>query len=101
MNVYPRMLEDVLYTHPAILEAAVIGETDSRHGEVPVAYIACHEGHTLSDQELREFCRTHLGRHQVPRRFILLERLPRNGAGKILKRELRKEGERERGVSGL
>lgn len=101
MNVYPRMLEDVLYTHPAILEAAVIGEPDSRHGEVPVAYIACHEGHTLCDQELREFCRNHLGRHQVPRRFVLLERLPRNGAGKILKRELRKEGERERGVSGL
>ncbi len=101
MNVYPRMLEDVLYTHPSILEAAVIGQPDSRHGEVPIAYIACHDGQSLSGQELREFCLNHLGRHQMPRRFVVLERLPRNGAGKILKRELRKEGEHDRGVSGL
>lgn len=101
MNVYPRMLEDVLYTHPAILEAAVIGEPNVRHGEVPIAYVACHDGQSLSDAELRAFCRNHLGRHQVPRRFVVLERLPRNGAGKILKRELRKEGEHERGVADL
>jgi long-chain acyl-CoA synthetase len=101
MNVYPRMLEDVLYTHPAILEAAVIGEPNARHGEVPIAYVACHDGQSLSDAELRAFCRNHLGRHQVPRRFVVLERLPRNGAGKILKRELRKEGEHERGVADL
>ena len=53
------------------------------------------------DRQLRTFCREHLGRHQVPKRFINVEELPKNAAGKIMKRELRKQGEIERGIVGL
>ena len=98
MNVYPRMVEEVLYGIEGIREVAVIGEPDKLHGEVPVAYLALDEGASLDEKSLRERSRALLGRHQVPKRFIILPALPRNAAGKILKRELRLDGERERGI---
>ncbi|WP_078120259.1 long-chain-fatty-acid--CoA ligase [Thiosocius teredinicola] len=98
MNVYPRMVEEVLYRHPDVLEAAVIGEPDDLHGEVVVAHLVPCEGCTLDPGELRAFCRKHLGPHQLPRRFVVRESLPKNATGKILKRELRRAGELERGV---
>ncbi|MCB1734878.1 MAG: long-chain fatty acid--CoA ligase [Gammaproteobacteria bacterium] len=96
MNVYPRMVEEVLYEHPAVSEAAVIGAPHESHGEIPVAYVALKAAATSA--ELRAFCRDRLGPHQVPRRFTVLDALPKNAAGKIVKRELRKQGELERGV---
>ncbi|MCB1738551.1 MAG: long-chain fatty acid--CoA ligase, partial [Gammaproteobacteria bacterium] len=66
------------------------------HGEIPVAYVALKAATTPA--ELRAFCRDRLGPHQVPRRFTVLDALPKNAAGKIVKRELRKQGELERGV---
>jgi long-chain acyl-CoA synthetase len=98
MNVYPRMVEEVLYGIEGVREVAVIGEPDKLHGEVPVAYLALDEGSILDEKSLRERSRALLGRHQVPKRFIILPMLPRNAAGKILKRELRLDGERERGI---
>jgi long-chain acyl-CoA synthetase len=98
MNVYPRVVEEVLYKHPAIAEAAVVGEPSGLHGEVPVAYVAKKEGLETDQVELRTFCREQLGRHQIPKRFHFMDSLPKNAAGKILKRELRRAGEMERGV---
>jgi long-chain acyl-CoA synthetase len=98
MNVYPRMVEEALYRHPAIAEAAVVGEPHATHGEIPVAHVVLQEGATLDSAELRAWCREHLGKHEVPRKVIVRAVLPKNAAGKILKRELRKEGELERGV---
>ena len=98
MNVYPRMVEEVLYQHPAILEAAVVGEPHGSHGEIVVAHVVGREGERLDDHELKAFCRQHLGPHQMPRRFVVRESLPKNATGKILKRELRRAGEIERGV---
>jgi long-chain acyl-CoA synthetase len=98
MNVYPRMIEEVLHRHPDICEAAVIGEPHRLHGEIPVAFIVPRPGVKADSARLRDWCKEHLGRHQVPRRFALRESLPRNAAGKILKRELRRQGELERGV---
>jgi len=99
MNVYPRMVEEVLYRHPAVAEAAVVGQPHELHGEIPVAYVALKEGAEADEAALRTHCRAHLGRHEVPRRFVFLEALPKNAAGKILKRELRRHGEVERGVT--
>ncbi len=99
MNVYPRVVEEVLYAHPAVAEAAVVGDPDPRHGEVPVAHLALKPGASASAAELKEWCRGRLGRHELPRRFVICETLPRNAAGKILKRELRRTGEVDRGVS--
>lgn len=98
MNVYPRVIEEVLYRHPAVREAAVVGQPDARHGEIPIAYVALQEGARATAQALRAHCREHLGRHEIPRAFVLMPQLPKNAAGKILKRELRKSGEYERGV---
>ncbi|MDJ0738447.1 MAG: long-chain fatty acid--CoA ligase [Gammaproteobacteria bacterium] len=98
MNVYPRMIEEVLYRYPAILEAAVVGEPHGSHGEIVVAYVVARDGESIDDRELRGFCREHLGQHQMPRRFEIRDSLPKNATGKILKRELRKTGEIERGI---
>lgn len=98
MNVYPRIIEEVLYKHPAVREAAVIGEPSELHGEIPVAYISLKPGHESDTKELRSFCREHLGRHEIPRAFHIIDDLPKNAAGKIVKRELRRQGELERGI---
>ena len=98
MNVYPRVIEEILYQHPAVREAAVVGEPDELHGEIPVAFVALKEGQAATAAELRAFCRDQLGRHEVPRKILFKPALPKNAAGKILKRELRLAGELERGV---
>ena len=98
MNVYPRIIEEVLYRCEGVVEAAVIGEPHELHGEVPVAYVALAEGADRSPADLRAWCREHLGRYQVPRTIRILPELPNNAAGKILKRQLRKQGEIERGI---
>ena len=98
MNVYPRMVEEILYQHPGILEAAVVGEPHPSHGEIVVAHVVARDGLTLDDHELKTFCREQLGQHQMPRRFVMHQALPKNATGKILKRELRRSGEIERGI---
>lgn len=98
MNVYPRMVEEVLYRHDVIREAAVVGEPNELHGEIPVAYVSLKPGAEASSADIRSFCREHLGKHEVPRKVFFLDDLPKNAAGKILKRELRLSGELERGI---
>ena len=89
INVYPRQVEDVLYRHPAVAEAAVIGVPDDLHGEMPKAFVALKAGVDVSPHELIRYCREHLGRFEVPRRVEIMPQLPKSGAGKILKRTLR------------
>jgi long-chain acyl-CoA synthetase len=98
MNVYPRVIEEVLHAHPEVAEAAVVGDPDPRHGEVPVAHLVLKAGASVNAEGLRAWCREHLGRHEVPRRLLIHDALPHNAAGKVLKRELRRTGEHERGV---
>jgi long-chain acyl-CoA synthetase len=89
INVYPRQVEDVLYRHPAVAEAAVVGVPDDLHGEMPKAFVALKPGVDVSPHELIRYCREHLGRFEVPRRVEIMSQLPKSGAGKILKRTLR------------
>jgi long-chain acyl-CoA synthetase len=98
MNVYPRIIEECLYRHPDVAEAAVVGEPHELHGEIPIAYVTAKPGVVADAGVLKSWCKQHLGRHELPRRIFLVEALPRNAAGKVLKRELRREGEIERGV---
>lgn len=99
MNVYPRIVEEVLYRHEAIREAAVVGKPSKLHGEVPVAFLSLKkEVPAPTEKDLRAFCLEHLGRHEVPKSFTFMDELPKNAAGKIVKRQLRKSGETERGV---
>jgi len=98
MNVYPRMVEEALYRHPQIAEAAVVGEPSDLHGETVVAHVVAKENEVLSVAEIKSYCKDNLGRHEIPRKIIIQSDLPKNAAGKILKRELRRAGELERGV---
>ncbi len=100
MNVYPRVIEEVLLRHPSVSEAAVVGEPHRLHGEIPVAFVTSAADRQADDGELKAWCREHLGRHEIPRRIEVLDALPKNAAGKVLKRELRRSGEVERGVDG-
>jgi len=88
-NVAGSEVERVLYEHPAVLEAAVIGRPDERWGEVPVAFVVLRSGEVVSTEELIEHCRSQLARFKVPKDVAFLEALPRNPSGKVLKRELR------------
>jgi long-chain acyl-CoA synthetase len=98
MNVYPRIIEEVLYRLEGICEAAVVGEPHPTHGEVPVAYVVVKSGISLKEPGILRWCREHLGRYQVPRKICLVPELPKNASGKILKRELSRRGEIERGI---
>jgi long-chain acyl-CoA synthetase len=99
MNVYPRVIEEVLVHHPGIAEAAVVGEPHSLHGEIPIAFVtAAPDQAPLDTSAIKDWCRSRLGRHELPRRIEQVAALPRNAAGKVLKRELRRSGEFERGL---
>ncbi len=91
-NVYPREIEEVLYTHPAVYEAAVIGAPDEVKGEIPKAFITLKPGQQTSEGEIIEFCKANLAPYKIPRRVEIRSELPKSSTGKILNRELRKEG---------
>ena len=90
-NVYPREVEEILYRHPAILEAAVIGVPDDTWVERVHAVITVKEGQAASSNEIITFCKERLARYKAPKSVEFVESLPRNPQGKILKRELRKK----------
>jgi long-chain acyl-CoA synthetase len=98
MNVYPRIIEEALFRHPDVVEAAVVGEPHASHGEIVVAHVVAREDSGLDAAAVKGWCRDQLGRHELPRKVILRDSLPKNATGKVLKRELRKEGELERGI---
>jgi long-chain acyl-CoA synthetase len=88
-NVYPREIEEVLYAHPAILEAAVVGKPDERLGEEVVAVVALRPGCELSADELIAYCRERLAAYKYPREIHFVAELPKGASGKIVKAELR------------
>lgn len=93
INVYPREIEEVLYQFPGVKEAAVIGMRDARKGEQPVAFISVHDGASVEPRKALEFLRERLADYKTPRRLEILDALPRNATGKILKTELRRSVE--------
>jgi len=88
-NVYPREIEEVILKYGRIKEAAVIGKRDPRRGEQPVAYISLNDGVNISIDDLLKYLRKNLADYKVPRKVYILEELPHNATGKILKTELR------------
>jgi long-chain acyl-CoA synthetase len=90
-NVYPREVEEVLYAHPAVAEAAVVGVPHERHGEEIKAVIALKPGHQASADDIVEHCKQSLAAYKYPRIVELRDALPKGPTGKILKRVLRDE----------
>jgi long-chain acyl-CoA synthetase len=88
-KVWPREVEDVLYTHPAVHEAAVVGVPDEYRGETVKAFVSCNPGTTVSEEELIEFCKQQMAAYKYPRSITFLDDIPKTTSGKVLKRELR------------
>ena len=94
-NIYPREVEEILMTHPAVLEAAAVGIPDEYRGESVHAVVALKSGQTVTDKELIAHCREQLSAYKVPRSVEFRSELPKTAAMKILRRELAKDA-RER-----
>ena len=88
-NIYPKELEDVLYSHPDILEAAVVGIPDPKWGETVKAYIVLKSGRQMTEEQVIQFCQSSIASYKKPRTIEFMESLPRNAAGKVLKMVLR------------
>jgi fatty-acyl-CoA synthase len=87
-NVYPVEVEDCLATHPAVADAAVVGVDDPEFGQRLVAYVVLARGATVTGDELIQHVRTNLARYKAPRQVVLVDELPRNATGKVLRRNL-------------
>jgi long-chain acyl-CoA synthetase len=88
-KVWPREVEDVLYGHPAVREAAVVGVPDAYRGETVKAFISLSRGSTATGEELVEHCKRQLAAYKYPRSVEILDELPKTATGKILRRQLR------------
>jgi len=88
-NIYPREVEEVLWEHPKILEAAVIGVPDPYRGETVKAFVVLQPGTSATAEDIMAFCRERLAAYKVPRLVVFRESLPKSGVGKYLRRALR------------
>jgi len=93
LNVYPREVEEALFEHPRVAEAAVVGEPDKLRGEIVVAYVALKEGEEIHHKELLRFLKSRIAQYKLPRRINIIDALPRNSSGKVLKRVLKEKSE--------
>lgn len=94
-NVFPKEVEDCLARHESVVEVAAVGVDDPDFGERLQAYVVLKDGTSTTEDELKEWVRQNLARYKVPRGIVLLDELPRNATGKVLKRELGKQGDRQ------
>ncbi len=86
-NIYPREIEEVLYKHPDVHEAAVVGISHREKGEIPKAFLVLRPGADTGDEELRDYCKQHLAPYKIPA-FAFMDKLPKNSTGKIVKNQL-------------
>ena len=89
-KVWPREVEDVLYTHPAVREAAVVGVADAYRGETIKAFVSLKAGVNATPEDIIEFCKNRMAAYKRPREVELVDELPKTASGKIMRRELRK-----------
>jgi len=97
-NVYPREIEEFLYTHPAVKDVQVIGVPDERYGEELCAWVILHEGAETSAEELREYCRGKIAHYKIPRYVRFVDGWPMTVSGKVQKYKMREESIRQLGL---
>ena len=95
-NVYPREVEEFLYTHPDVGDVQVVGVPDERYGEVVAAFVIVREGAEVDADALREYCRDRIAHYKVPRHVLLVTEFPMTVTGKVQKFKLR-----EQAIDGL
>jgi long-chain acyl-CoA synthetase len=98
-NVYPREVEEVLYEHPAVQEAAVIGVEDEKMGEEVGAAVVLKKGEECTEDDLREHCKEQVANYKYPRKIWFEDELPKGPTGKILKKEIEVPDQVEAGSS--
>lgn len=92
-NIYPREIDEVLYTHPKVLDAATIGVKDPYRGETVKVFVVPKPGETLTEEEIISFCKARLAAYKVPKIVEIRESLPKSSVGKILRKDLKAEEE--------
>ena len=95
-NVFPGEVEELLAGHDAVEEVAVIGVDDEKFGQRLKAFVVLRDGHELTEDDVKGYVKDNLARYKVPREVEFIDELPRNPTGKVLKRELKEQGERRR-----
>jgi len=88
-NIYPRDVDEVLFSHPKISEACAIGVPDKHSGERIKAFVTLKEGESVTEEEIIEYCRENLVKYKVPKYVDFIEELPKSAVGKILRKELK------------
>jgi fatty-acyl-CoA synthase len=97
-NIYPKEIEDFIYTHPQVKDVQVIGVPDKQYGEEIMALVILKAGATLTAGELQDFVRTHMAKHKTPRYIDFVTEFPMNAAGKILKYKMREQAVEKLGL---
>jgi long-chain acyl-CoA synthetase len=92
-NIYPREIDEVLYQHPGVKDAATVGVHDELYGEEVKAFIVMRDGQTVTEQEITDFCRERLADYKCPKSIEFVEDIPKGPTGKLLKRELMSEND--------
>ena len=97
-NIYPKEIEDFMYTHPKVRDVQVIGVPDEGYGEEIMACVILKEGETSTEEEMKEFVRSHMAKHKTPRYVGFVSEFPMNAAGKILKYKMREDAVEKLGL---
>ena len=90
-NIYPKEIEDFIYTHPKVSDVQVIGVPDEQYGEEIMACVILKEGETMTEAEMKKYVLDHMAKHKVPRYVDFVDAFPMNAAGKILKYKMRED----------
>ena len=99
-NIYPKEIEEFIYTHPAVADVQVIGVPDAKYGEAVMACIILKKGEQLTKEEMTEYIKSHMARHKVPQYIEFVDAFPMNAAGKVLKYKMREEAAERLGLVG-
>jgi fatty-acyl-CoA synthase len=97
-NIYPKEIEDFIYTHPKVSDVQVIGVPDEQYGEEIMACVILKEGEKVSEDEMKSYVRDHMARHKTPRYIDFVTEFPMNAAGKILKYKMREDAVKKLGL---
>ena len=99
-NIYPKEIEEFIYTHPAVADVQVIGVPDAKYGEAVMACIVLKPGQSATKEEMTEYIKSHMARHKVPQYIEFVNAFPMNAAGKVLKYKMREEAAERLGLVG-
>ena len=99
-NIYPKEIEEFIYTHPSVQDVQVIGVPDKKYGEEAMACVILKDGESVSEKEMHDYIAASMARHKVPRYIEFVDSFPMNAAGKILKYKMREDAAKRLGLVG-